>query len=917
MPKLIIKKGESIVKKLSVPQDVQAFTVGCERGNDIIIKDDTISFFHLQFEKQNGGYYVRDLQSQWGTFVNGEKISTRTQISDQDEVRLGRHTIVFSGVGFKEKPPQKPERVLQAEPQRTQAKKIALPQVSNPISGIPSLDGLNTWLNDEDGDSPAVEVQSQTDTQSDISLPLSPTPPSDPTPTGPEPTFTPVEQPHRHPNGSQPPPGIESSEQEYKSKQEYKSDSSYAEYRSDPAMMGKTSYAPDTSIAVSRTPGPDYAATGTAPIPAPYATTSPQKSKKEQTSQYLLGIYGYYLGRKFKIKRPETRIGRDGKLNDIIIRKSAKGKLDQSVSRRHATLKFRNGKWYVSDKRSKTRTWVNRKKLSAADEISIKPGDELEIVSDQKSHIFRMVDDGDWDYSYPHRTGAWHIRNLAKMLNVSTIFISVLATLGIVNSCTHISQVTSQPSQLVLEDKIWGASDIDSRFDDFGQKKILISPAIGELNGDDFIDLTYVNNDRRLTAINGESKAPLWTNQDFEINPATPVMVSDIFNKGSDDIIAISTDSRIRVIDGRWGIEIGKSRILPGPLVGAPTINDFDGDGLKDIAIVGADAGIHVGFAVPGNFRWTTISVDSPLRSTLSSGDVTGDGVANILAGSEDGYLFIIDGRSQKVIRRVNVNEELNKASGRFDQNSHLRYPASMVDLNGDQLEDIVVYTSEGNLLVLAGGTLNRLWYDILNEPRDPTGTLGMALGDLDGDGRNDLVIRTPGGRLRALKGNGQGKDRKLVFWEMGNADGEKFTNMPAMADFNKNGTMDVLAVNDKQIRIIEGATGDIILTHNNRGAQVQSHPLIGDLDNDNYSDVLLLKSDGRFHKLQSNCKNIGGFIPWGQLYSNEAHTSLATLRNASTAGAILTIVIAIMITLGVAGIQFWFVISRRKLNVY
>ena len=95
MPKLIIKKGESAIKKLSVPENVEAFTVGCERGNDIIIKDDSISFFHLQFEKQNGSYYVRDLQSQWGTFVNGEKISNLTEVHDGDQVRLGEHAIIF------------------------------------------------------------------------------------------------------------------------------------------------------------------------------------------------------------------------------------------------------------------------------------------------------------------------------------------------------------------------------------------------------------------------------------------------------------------------------------------------------------------------------------------------------------------------------------------------------------------------------------------------------------------------------------------------------------------------------------------------------------------------------------------------------------------------------------------------------
>lgn len=95
MPKLIIKRDNLLVKKLSVPEGILAFTVGSEQGNDIIIEDERISYFHLQFEKQGNEYYVRDLQSQWGTYVNGSKINSRISIKSNDEIGLGNHSIVF------------------------------------------------------------------------------------------------------------------------------------------------------------------------------------------------------------------------------------------------------------------------------------------------------------------------------------------------------------------------------------------------------------------------------------------------------------------------------------------------------------------------------------------------------------------------------------------------------------------------------------------------------------------------------------------------------------------------------------------------------------------------------------------------------------------------------------------------------
>ncbi|MFQ5676910.1 MAG: FHA domain-containing protein, partial [bacterium] len=59
MPKLIIKKGDFVVNKLSIPDDLLAFTIGSEQGNDIVIADDSISYYHIQLEKQSDDYYVR------------------------------------------------------------------------------------------------------------------------------------------------------------------------------------------------------------------------------------------------------------------------------------------------------------------------------------------------------------------------------------------------------------------------------------------------------------------------------------------------------------------------------------------------------------------------------------------------------------------------------------------------------------------------------------------------------------------------------------------------------------------------------------------------------------------------------------------------------------------------------------------
>ncbi len=906
MPKLIVKRGEIVVKKLSVPQAVEAFTVGCEHGNDIIIKDDDISFFHLQFEKQNGDYYVRDLQSQWGTFVNNEKISTRTPVQNLDEVRLGRHSIIF--IDPDAQPQEAKDHVLTHEPApRPVPAGPMAPKLEEQILGVPALRQLNHWVNtEEDID---VRPARNIDTASTAANGFSSTRIADPL----------------HSKNSEPEPEL------------FFNKSEKAKFNG---------HNPETLINLSKPPSPDDANMQTSgeteaieniypesqpktPIPASSppsafaekknASSSFQAAQVQQkpvSSYYLLGIYGYYLGRKFKIKAPETRIGRDGKFNDIVIRKNSKGQLDQSVSRRHATLKFKNGKWLVSDKRSKTRTRINKRKLEVHDQVSISPDNELEIISDKKSHIFRMVEDGDWDYSFPRKAGPWHVRNIMRLLNAGAAIIVVLAVSVFINSFITRHRIAGQPDTLAIDSTVWGSSDVDSQFAVEGNNLTTIFPAATDVNRDDHIDLIYINNRGQLTCTDGKTKVPLWTKTDTRFLAGMPVMLADLFNKGTDDIVVVSDDSRIRTIDGSSGLEIWKSPILPGPLTSHPIVADVNGDGLKDVAVAGADNAIYIGFGTARDFRWSKLSTNAELRSGLSAGDVTGDGIANILAGTEDGRVVIADGRDQRVVGYINVDEELNKATGSFNQKNRIRSPVAIADLNSDGIDDMVVTTTQGNLLVLAGGNLNRLWYNISQSKQIQMP--GTTLGDLDGDDLPDIIVQGHDGKLRAMKGMGQGKDRKMILWEFPEKSRDEFTVSPILADFNKNGTMDVFAIGKQSgIRILEGATGKTLFKQDLRGELVLSQPVVADFDSDNTVDILLLKNNGRFHKLSTNRTSLSSVVLWGQAFADSRHTSFMNSEQSNTKTYTIAMLLSLLSIACIAGIQIMLRRSRSKLSYY
>jgi len=76
-------QGRRVVR---IEKDV--FTVGRRAGNDLQLNGSEISRDHAEIVRRNGHYVVRDLDSRYGTFVNGERIAER-ELAALDRLRFG------------------------------------------------------------------------------------------------------------------------------------------------------------------------------------------------------------------------------------------------------------------------------------------------------------------------------------------------------------------------------------------------------------------------------------------------------------------------------------------------------------------------------------------------------------------------------------------------------------------------------------------------------------------------------------------------------------------------------------------------------------------------------------------------------------------------------------------------------------
>lgn len=100
-------EGEDVYLKLINRKDLLPFKIeeyysigeilslGRQGDNDVVIKDPFISKNHFKIVEDEEMYYLEDLNSSNGTFLNGEKIEDVVRLSNNDRIRIGNIEFLF------------------------------------------------------------------------------------------------------------------------------------------------------------------------------------------------------------------------------------------------------------------------------------------------------------------------------------------------------------------------------------------------------------------------------------------------------------------------------------------------------------------------------------------------------------------------------------------------------------------------------------------------------------------------------------------------------------------------------------------------------------------------------------------------------------------------------------------------------
>ncbi len=103
--------SEAVTHCLHQPQNF--WTIGSHSGCGITISNQKLSGFHAVIQYINHqGFYLKDLNSTNGSFVNGEPVYQSIKLKDGDKVRLGSVCFSFFSNQVYQLLPEVPEEIL-------------------------------------------------------------------------------------------------------------------------------------------------------------------------------------------------------------------------------------------------------------------------------------------------------------------------------------------------------------------------------------------------------------------------------------------------------------------------------------------------------------------------------------------------------------------------------------------------------------------------------------------------------------------------------------------------------------------------------------------------------------------------------------------------------------------------------------
>ena len=288
--------------------------------------------------------------------------------------------------------------------------------------------------------------------------------------------------------------------------------------------------------------------------------------------------------------------------------------------------------------------------------------------------------------------------------------------------------------------------------------------------------------------------------------------------------------------------------------------------------------------------HWPNWDKWAAIYGTVATGDLNGDGKAEVVVGRDYVYLYVYDGNGN-LLPGWPIQTYVNQNGGNYDTELRIEFGVSaptIADLNGDGTPEIIitghvkgpgelpdVKLTSGLLVLEPDGTRFPGWEKaavgngILTQTELPWQEPAVA--DLNGDGKLEIVNATEDGWIRAYKAD------KTVLWSMNFTQGGMvYPTEPVIGDIDGDGQVEVVfgtyvpLVRDQDRNGLVGlwalkADGSVepgfplaIPTPGMRSA-----PTLADLNGDNRLEILAATRTGQMFVWSTSAPYNSALMPW------------------------------------------------------
>jgi len=262
-------------------------------------------------------------------------------------------------------------------------------------------------------------------------------------------------------------------------------------------------------------------------------------------------------------------------------------------------------------------------------------------------------------------------------------------------------------------------------------------PVMADVDNDDKPEIIHGGFDGWITCINGEYGSIQW---EFNADPnswiQTAPAILDVDNNGQLDFIvanwSFGTNHRIFAFRGDDHSLIWESDLPQDVTYHGAAIADIDEDGNPELAIGSYDGVLRVLNAEDGSLLWDyAFNTPTYIGAPVSIGNLNQD--ENLELVFIDWYKLGVVSKNGNLIWNYNIPGYANSFRG-----------AALSDVNEDGVTDVVIGTSEGDVIALSGNNGNLIWNISLRAHYGGDEfeiDHGPLISDFDNDGLLDIFV--------------------------------------------------------------------------------------------------------------------------------------------------------------------------------